>query len=187
MYILVSKWRFYLKMSIFLSFSLFYILKRFYQFCITSCNSHLSVSLSFTPSFCHVFSTSPFLCLSLLPWIRNGICPMTAFRLPCPQQSQQETVKSPDVTPLVKSPTPEPAELETRRVRTIDYTAYYKRKIQSQCQHFTSSWCLCFFLSRYMYCAYAGVKYCSEIVPTLVENHSHLDLRTSSAGYSNAM
>lgn len=48
--------------------------------------------------------------------VRNGIYPMTAFGLPCPQQPQQETVKSPVVIPLVKSPTPEPAELETRRV-----------------------------------------------------------------------
>ncbi|XP_075906280.1 nuclear receptor-binding protein-like isoform X2 [Nelusetta ayraudi] len=48
--------------------------------------------------------------------VRNGIYPMTAFGLPSPQQPQQETVKSPIVVPLVKSPTPEPAELETRRV-----------------------------------------------------------------------
>uniref|UniRef100_A0A3B5B689 Nuclear receptor-binding protein n=1 Tax=Stegastes partitus TaxID=144197 RepID=A0A3B5B689_9TELE len=48
--------------------------------------------------------------------VRNGIYPMTAFGLPCPQHAQQETVKSPIVVPLVKSPTPEPAELETRRV-----------------------------------------------------------------------
>ncbi|GAA6220134.1 nuclear receptor-binding protein-like isoform X1 [Lates japonicus] len=48
--------------------------------------------------------------------VRNGIYPMTAFGLPCPQQPQQETVQSPVVIPLVKSPTPEPAELETRRV-----------------------------------------------------------------------
>ncbi|CAB1442989.1 unnamed protein product [Pleuronectes platessa] len=46
----------------------------------------------------------------------NGIYPMTAFGLPCPQRPQQETVQSPVVVPLVKSPTPEPAELETRRV-----------------------------------------------------------------------
>uniref|UniRef100_A0A667ZJA8 Nuclear receptor-binding protein n=1 Tax=Myripristis murdjan TaxID=586833 RepID=A0A667ZJA8_9TELE len=48
--------------------------------------------------------------------LKNGIYPLTAFGLPCPQQPQQETVKSPIVTPSVKSPTPEPAELETRRV-----------------------------------------------------------------------
>ncbi|XP_047437252.1 nuclear receptor-binding protein-like [Mugil cephalus] len=48
--------------------------------------------------------------------VRNGIYPMTAFGLPCPQQTQQETVKSPVVVPLVKSPTPEPAEQETRKV-----------------------------------------------------------------------
>ncbi|XP_034437382.1 nuclear receptor-binding protein-like isoform X3 [Hippoglossus hippoglossus] len=48
--------------------------------------------------------------------VRNGIYPMTAFGLPCPQKPQQETVQSPVVVPLVKSPTPEPAELETRRV-----------------------------------------------------------------------
>ncbi|KAM9764527.1 nuclear receptor-binding protein-like [Menidia menidia] len=48
--------------------------------------------------------------------VRNGIYPMTAFGVPCPQHSHKETVKSPVTVPLVKSPTPEPAELETRRV-----------------------------------------------------------------------
>ncbi|KAM8894419.1 nuclear receptor-binding protein-like isoform 1-T1 [Spinachia spinachia] len=48
--------------------------------------------------------------------VRNGIYPMIAFGLPCPQKPQRETIKSPVVVPLVKSPTPEPAELETRRV-----------------------------------------------------------------------
>uniref|UniRef100_A0A8C9YDC3 Nuclear receptor-binding protein n=1 Tax=Sander lucioperca TaxID=283035 RepID=A0A8C9YDC3_SANLU len=58
--------------------------------------------------------------------VRNGIYPMTAFRLPCPQEPQQETVKSPIVVPLVKSPTPEPAELETRRVIIIILTLLLK-------------------------------------------------------------
>lgn len=48
--------------------------------------------------------------------VRNGIYPMIAFGLPCPQQPQKETIKSPVIIPLVKSPTPEPTELETRRV-----------------------------------------------------------------------
>uniref|UniRef100_A0A672FX16 Nuclear receptor-binding protein n=1 Tax=Salarias fasciatus TaxID=181472 RepID=A0A672FX16_SALFA len=48
--------------------------------------------------------------------LKNGIYPMTAFGVPCPQQAHKETVKSPVVLPMVKSPTPEPAELETRRV-----------------------------------------------------------------------
>ncbi|KAM6906603.1 nuclear receptor-binding protein [Lycodopsis pacificus] len=48
--------------------------------------------------------------------VRNGIYPLTAFGVPSPQQPQQETVKSPIVPPSVKSPTPEPAELETRKV-----------------------------------------------------------------------
>ncbi|KAG7316339.1 hypothetical protein KOW79_019880 [Hemibagrus wyckioides] len=48
--------------------------------------------------------------------VRNGIYPLTAFGMPCPQQPQQETVKSPIIPPSVKTPTPEPAELETRKV-----------------------------------------------------------------------
>ncbi len=54
---------------------------------------------------------------SWFSWCRNGIYPLTAFGVPCPQQPQQEAVKSPIVPPSVKSPTPEPAELETRKVR----------------------------------------------------------------------
>uniref|UniRef100_A0A8C5CCG0 Nuclear receptor binding protein 1 n=1 Tax=Gadus morhua TaxID=8049 RepID=A0A8C5CCG0_GADMO len=46
---------------------------------------------------------------------RNGIYPLTAFGVPGSQQPQQETVKSPVVLPSVKSPTPEPSELETRK------------------------------------------------------------------------
>uniref|UniRef100_A0A4W6FXF5 Nuclear receptor-binding protein n=1 Tax=Lates calcarifer TaxID=8187 RepID=A0A4W6FXF5_LATCA len=64
--------------------------------------------------------------------VRNGIYPMTAFGLPCSQQPQQETVQSPVVIPLVKSPTPEPAELETRRVRTTDYTLTLLLKLEDK-------------------------------------------------------
>uniref|UniRef100_A0A4W5MGH2 Nuclear receptor-binding protein n=1 Tax=Hucho hucho TaxID=62062 RepID=A0A4W5MGH2_9TELE len=46
----------------------------------------------------------------------NGIYPLTAFGVPGPKQPEQEAVKSPIVPPSVKSPTPEPAEMETRKV-----------------------------------------------------------------------
>uniref|UniRef100_A0A6Q2YQ81 Protein kinase domain-containing protein n=1 Tax=Esox lucius TaxID=8010 RepID=A0A6Q2YQ81_ESOLU len=48
--------------------------------------------------------------------VRNGIYPLTAFGVPGPKQPEQEAVKSPIAPPSVKSPTPEPAELETRKV-----------------------------------------------------------------------
>lgn len=53
----------------------------------------------------------------LLP-CRNGIYPLTAFGMPRPQQPQQVVVKSPIAPPSVKTPTPEPAEVETRKVNS---------------------------------------------------------------------
>uniref|UniRef100_A0A674NKM8 Nuclear receptor-binding protein n=1 Tax=Takifugu rubripes TaxID=31033 RepID=A0A674NKM8_TAKRU len=68
-------------------------------------------------SFLYLLSQFPALELDkFLEDVRNGIYPMTAFGLPSPQKPQQEAVKSPVVIPLVKSPSPEPAEFETRRV-----------------------------------------------------------------------
>uniref|UniRef100_A0A8B9L9W6 Protein kinase domain-containing protein n=1 Tax=Astyanax mexicanus TaxID=7994 RepID=A0A8B9L9W6_ASTMX len=71
--------------------------------------------------------------------VRNGIYPLTAFGIPCPQQPQQEAVKSPIVPPSVKTPTPEPAELETRKfdwlVFYIDNTQLFQRRnLQQQTQ-----------------------------------------------------
>uniref|UniRef100_A0A8C5CWA4 Nuclear receptor-binding protein-like n=1 Tax=Gadus morhua TaxID=8049 RepID=A0A8C5CWA4_GADMO len=54
--------------------------------------------------------------LILTDQILNGIYPLTAFGLPGSHQPQQEVVKSPIATPSVKSPTPEPTEMETRKV-----------------------------------------------------------------------
>uniref|UniRef100_A0A8C7SYD0 Nuclear receptor binding protein 1 n=1 Tax=Oncorhynchus mykiss TaxID=8022 RepID=A0A8C7SYD0_ONCMY len=48
--------------------------------------------------------------------MKNGIYPLTAFGVPGPKQPEQEAVKSPIVPPSTKSPTPEPAEMETRKV-----------------------------------------------------------------------
>uniref|UniRef100_A0AAX7SNI6 Nuclear receptor-binding protein n=1 Tax=Astatotilapia calliptera TaxID=8154 RepID=A0AAX7SNI6_ASTCA len=60
--------------------------------------------------------------------VRNGIYPLTAFGVPCPQQPQQEAVKSPIVPPSVKTPTPEPAELETRK-----FSFWSLKVLQMQC------------------------------------------------------
>lgn len=85
-------------------------------------NSHsysIVLSVHFVSFLCflHIFLSF----FSLL--IRNGIYPMTAFGLPCPHQAQKETIKSPVVVPPVKSPTPEPSELETRKVCKTTYTS----------------------------------------------------------------
>ncbi|KAF6717089.1 Nuclear receptor-binding protein [Oryzias melastigma] len=44
--------------------------------------------------------------------VRNGIYPLTAFGIPCPQQPQQEAVKSPIVPPSVS---PRPLNLQRWR------------------------------------------------------------------------
>ena len=128
--------------------------------------------------------TSPFICLSLLPRTRNGIYPMTAFGLPCPQQPQQETVKSPIVVPLVKSPTPEPAELETRRVCTTHNIGSHKIKTESYCRHFTSNHPdnIPLFSGSVTESIYLLHK-----VSTIVKNHSYFDFHISLAGHSYAV
>ncbi|XP_067150643.1 nuclear receptor-binding protein isoform X2 [Apteryx mantelli] len=67
-----------------------------------------------------IFSQSPALELDkFLEDVRNGIYPLTAFGMPRPQQPQQVVVKSPIVPPSVKTPTPEPAEVETRKLTLL--------------------------------------------------------------------
>lgn len=102
--------------------------------------------------FLHIFLSF----FSLL--IRNGIYPMTAFGLPCPHQAQKETIKSPVVVPPVKSPTPEPSELETRKVCKTTYTSIMDTELATEWRHSASHkvllWLL-FFFCRLFRCSAA--------------------------------
>ena len=79
--------------------------------------------------------------------MRNGIYPLTAFGLPGSHQPQQEVVKSPIATPSVKSPTPEPTEMETRKVGRFitvslyPHTSYQLVVICFQMHTFDFRWC----------------------------------------------
>lgn len=80
-------------------------------------NRDMNAAMADIPIADRICSQSPALELDkFLEDVRNGIYPLTAFGVPCPHQPQQEVVKSPVVPPSVKTPTPEPAELETRKV-----------------------------------------------------------------------
>uniref|UniRef100_A0A673BGT2 Nuclear receptor-binding protein homolog n=1 Tax=Sphaeramia orbicularis TaxID=375764 RepID=A0A673BGT2_9TELE len=94
------------------------LLKLLAAHCIVSHQRKFNQLLpQFDPRLSHRHTTFPALELDkFLEDVRNGIYPLTAFGIPCPQQPQQEAVKSPIVPPSVKTPTPEPAELETRKV-----------------------------------------------------------------------
>uniref|UniRef100_A0A8C5BYC2 Nuclear receptor-binding protein-like n=1 Tax=Gadus morhua TaxID=8049 RepID=A0A8C5BYC2_GADMO len=75
----------------------------------------------------HIFTIYLNIALFHFLSVRNGIYPLTAFGLPGSHQPQQEVVKSPIATPSVKSPTPEPTEMETRKVgRFITLTLLLK-------------------------------------------------------------
>lgn len=161
-----------------------YIYLYFYTFLNYFINPHLLTlpSVPFTlfpPSIIFLTLTC------LLPPIRNGIYPMIAFGLPCPQKPQRETIKSPVVVPLVRSPTPEPSELETRRVCTTDYSACYKTiydpswDISPVTTRVTESICiLCI-------CVFAALRVeCNSEISTSVESRSYLYSHTSCLGHS---
>lgn len=114
-----------------------------------SCSIVLSLYFVSFLCFLHIFLSF----FSLL--IRNGIYPMTAFGLPCPHQAQKETIKSPVVVPPVKSPTPEPSELETRKVCKTTYTSIMDIELATEWRHSASYkvllWLLFFFCRLFRY------------------------------------
>uniref|UniRef100_A0A7N8XEG1 Nuclear receptor-binding protein n=1 Tax=Mastacembelus armatus TaxID=205130 RepID=A0A7N8XEG1_9TELE len=95
--------------------------------------------------------------------VRNGIYPLTAFGIPCQQQPQQEAVKSPIVPPSVKTPTPEPAELETRKVLQVQCNI---EPVDEGTKHHVSYFCDSNFLTAWFFCPDENVQ---ELAVELVQ------------------